>query len=208
MFIVLDGVEGTGKSRQAKELVKVLQTSGLDVVLTREPGSSSIGPELRSVLLRPGLTIDPKAEALLMMAERTQHVREVILPVLERNAIVVCDRFSPSTYAYQGFARGLGFDWIREINEWASAGLVPDLTVLFDLDPVIGLSRKTGDEIQRMEEEDLSFHNAVRAAYRQLPELLPNTVLIDAGGEYEEVQTRFYQLLGEQFPVLKSHLSK
>lgn len=202
MFIVFDGVEGTGKSSQMRDLACQLQGTGMDVLVTREPGGSSMGADLRTILLTPDRDVDPRAEALLMLAERAQHVAEVIKPALERGALVLCDRFATATYAYQGHARGLGMGRLREMSEWSSQGIVPDLTVIFDLDPAVGLARKTGAEIQRMEQESLDFHQRVRTAFRSLPTFLPNTVLLEAEGTYDEVAARLRRLLVKEVPDL------
>lgn len=167
VFIVLEGGDASGKSTQQRMLVDHLVSRGREVVATFEPGATSIGRSIRKLLLDSDEPFDPIAEALLMAADRAQHVAEVVRPALERGADVVSDRFLPSSFAYQGVARGVGVDAIERANQLATGGLVPDLVVVIDVPEVVALARRT-DKPDRMERESREFHESVRAAYREL----------------------------------------
>ena len=165
-FIVLEGGDGSGKSTQRDRLVTWLREQGLEVVSSREPGGTGLGIELRRTLL-DGDHLDPRAEALLMAADRAQHVAEVIRPALARDAWVVSDRHVPSSLVYQGVVRGLGVDAIAALSGFATDGLVPDLVVMLDVDDDTAESRRS-PRADRMEREGETFHTAVRQAYRDL----------------------------------------
>lgn len=173
-FITLEGPEGAGKTVIARRLVAELERLGRDVVSTREPGGTRLGERLRSILLLQGTDdvaspVDPRADALLFNAARAQLVAEVIRPALDRGAIVLCARFTDSTIAYQGYGAGLPLDELRAIAAVATGGLVPDLTILLDVPPAIGLGRKTGASRNRFEAAfDLAFHERVRAGFLAL----------------------------------------
>ncbi|MEP6961306.1 MAG: dTMP kinase [Acidobacteriota bacterium] len=165
-FITFEGPEGAGKSTQLRLLSKRLRDAGQEVVETQEPGGTPIGLQIRGILLdRANTHLRPTAELLLMFASRAQNVDEVILPALASGKIVLCDRFTDSTVAYQGAARGLGLDVVYDVDRIACRGLVPHLTLLIDIDAETGLARA---EQTRMEEQPIAFHRAVRAAYHQL----------------------------------------
>lgn len=174
-FITLEGGEGAGKSSIVKavktHLDKRLENSNVETLYTREPGSSSIGDKIRNIILEvnnDNIQLTKKAEALLFAAERAQHMTEKILPVLNNNGIVVCDRFIDSSYAYQAEARGLG-DFIQNLNLWTTEGRIPDLTIIIDIDPEIGIQRKNDQkELNKMEQESLDFHRQVRQAFLKL----------------------------------------
>lgn len=178
-FITLEGPEGAGKTVLAKRLVGELERRGPEVVLTREPGGTRLGERLRSILLaqrgdETEAPVDPRADALLFNAARAQLVAEVIRPALERGATVVCARFADSTLAYQGYGAGLPLDELRSVAAVATGGLVPDLTVLLDVPPAIGLGRKTGAARNRFEASfDLAFHERVRAGFLALASAEP-----------------------------------
>ena len=158
-FITIEGVEGAGKSTLRSGLTDAARKFGMEVVVTREPGATTLGRSLRSLLLSPENThIDPLAELMLFSADRAQHVREVIRPALERGALVICDRFIHSTLAYQGHGRGLDLTALKFLNNLVTGGLTPDLVLLLDLDPEIGLTRAQ----HRVEKSTASFNlNAV-----------------------------------------------
>jgi dTMP kinase len=166
VFVVLEGGDGCGKSTQLQLLVSRLRDLGREVVATREPGATEAGAAIRSLVLGGG-DLDPRAEALLIAADRAEHVAEVILPALERGAIVVSDRYIPSSLAYQGVARGLGVDEIALLSEWATGGLAPDLVIVLDVSPSEAAGRRARPE-DRMEREPDSFRAAVNQAYRDL----------------------------------------
>ena len=179
-FITLEGPEGAGKTVIAKQLVAELERGGREVVSTREPGGTRLGERLRSILLAQraddGLApVDPRADALLFNAARAQLVADVIRPALDRGAIVVCARFTDSTLAYQGYGAGLPVDQLRSVAAVATGGLVPDLTVLLDVPPAVGLRRKTGASRNRFEASfDLAFHERVRAGFLALAAAEPD----------------------------------
>lgn len=169
MFIVFEGGEGCGKSTQAKALHRHVIRDGRAAILTREPGGTSLGERVRRSLKRPGRTpISPLAELFLFAAARAQLVNEVISPALQAGTAVVCDRYSYSTLAYQGYGRGLDQDIIRLVNSAATGGLSPDLIVLLDIPARAGLGRKKGRDGDRFESESLAFHNRVRRGYLEM----------------------------------------
>ncbi|HUQ40609.1 MAG TPA: dTMP kinase [Acidimicrobiales bacterium] len=183
-FIVFEGGEGCGKSTQATELAH-----HLGALLTREPGGTPVGERIRDQVLHSPATITPRAEVLLFLAARAQHVDEVILPALERGRDVVCDRFSGSTIAYQGWGRGLDSAGFRESVAWAAAGVRPDLTVLLQLDAEEA-RRRMGAPGDRIESEDLDFHRRVDDGFRHVAAEEPGWVTVDASGAVEEVAAR------------------
>jgi dTMP kinase len=188
LFVAFEGGEGVGKSTQIVAAAKWLRELGHDVVETREPGGTPLGGELRRLLLDPAGQVAPRAEALLYAADRAQHVESVIRPALDAGQIVLTDRYVDSTLAYQGAGRGL--DNTRLVTTWATGGLVPDLTVLLDLDPSVGLrragARATPD---RLEAASLAFHEAVRSGFLALAAEVPERyAVIDAGGDPDAVE--------------------
>ena len=189
-FITFEGSEGSGKSTQIKILKDFLQKQGIDVVLTREPGGTEVSEKIRNLLLdKQNKLLCTDAELLLVFASRSQHLHELIIPSLEQGKWVICDRFTDATFAYQGTARGLGFDKILPIKNWVQGELSPDLTLLFDLDVSIGLDRasKRG-EADRFESEKVDFFNKVRKGYIRIAENEPQRVkLIDASESIDKV---------------------
>jgi len=172
LFVSLEGGEGAGKSTLIKAIAKYMNALEPDteVVVTREPGGGSIGAAVRQIVLNEQFhNLDPRAEALLFAADRAQHVAEVIRPAIDRGALVVCDRYIDSSIAYQGHARGLGAEQIENLSAWGSGHTLPDLTVVIDIDPHVGIARKTAQqETNRMENLDINFHHAVRQAFLDL----------------------------------------
>ncbi len=193
LFLTIEGAEGAGKTTQAERLRARLASTGREVVLTREPGGTTLGERIRGLLLEPGgASHEPRADALLFNAARAQLVAEVILPALARGAIVVSTRFADSTLAYQGYAAGLPLDELRALERLATGGLRPRLTVVLDLPVEVGLGRKVGDELTRFETEfDSAFHRAVRAGFLALAAAEPERfVVVDAEGDAELVAER------------------
>ena len=188
-FITLEGVEGCGKSTAAQRLYVELTSEGTPIMLTREPGGSSIGGPLREMLLtHQDIILEAEAEAMIFAADRVQHVREKISPALHNGITVLCDRYLDSSVAYQGYARGLGVERIRDLSLWGTGGLLPDLTVLVDLDPVVGLARKQGDDFNKMEARGLEFHEKVREGFLSLAAAEPERfVVVDGSGTEDEV---------------------
>jgi dTMP kinase len=213
-FIALEGGEGAGKSTQAEQLAGWLRAKGHEVVLTFEPGATEVGRRLRAVLLdhhdatgtaHPALS--PRTEALLFAADRAEHVNAVVVPALERGAIVLTDRYIDSSVAYQGAGRDLGTEAVRDINEWATSGLQPDLTVLLDVDPVLGRRRRTaGDAAEdRLESEADDFHARIRAAFLDLAAARPeNYLVLPARLPAEELAARILDRVEALLPIAPS----
>jgi dTMP kinase len=178
VFIAFEGGEGAGKSSRARALTDRLRASGVDVVLTHEPGDTRIGPQVRQIVLDVGTgQLDPRAEALLYAADRAEHVAEVIRPALARGQVVVNDRFTDSSIAYQGVGRGLGVQTVASISQFATGGLVADLTVLLDVPAHLGRRRLSGPE-DRLEREPDEFHERVRSAFLELAAAAPSRYLV------------------------------
>ena len=197
-FIVLEGGDGCGKSTQREVLVEWLRAEGVEVVVTHEPGATALGTELRALLL-DGEVIDARAEALLMAADRAQHVAEKVRPALARGAWVVSDRHVPSSLVYQGVVRGLGVDAVAALSEFATGGLVPDLVVLLDVDDATAEARRSA-EADRMEREGDAFHAAVREAYRELAAQF-GWAVVNGSGDPETVAARVFENV---LPLLKT----
>jgi len=172
-FIVFDGVEGCGKSTQLARVAEALRATGHDPVLTHEPGGTPVGEGVRSLLLAPEYPeMDPLTEIFLFCASRAQHVQQIIAPALEAGRMVLCDRFDAATVAYQGHAGGQGVELVERISGEATGGVTPDLTVVLDLDPTVGMKRKFGpeafegnEEADRIERQELAFHEKVREGF-------------------------------------------
>lgn len=192
MFITLEGPEGSGKTSAIKKVVKRLEELGYAIVETREPGGTPIAEQIRNVILDVNNTsLDPRAEALLYAASRRQHLVEKVWPAIKEGKIVICDRFIDSSLAYQGGARNLGIDNVIGINMFATEDTWPDLTLLFDIEPEIGLKRIASNanrEVNRLDLEKLEFHKMVRNTFLQLSKRYPQRyVVIDASKSIEEV---------------------
>ena len=188
-FVAFEGGEGTGKSTQA-----AIAAQRLDGLLTREPGGTEVGERVRSLVLDSALHIDDRAEALLMAAARAQHVAEVIEPALALGRDVVTDRFTGSSLAYQGIARGLGVEEVMALSTFATAGLVPDAVILLDLPPAISSTRLTGAP-DRMERAGVAFHQRVADGFRSLAAGDPSWTVVDAHGTVEDVAARVAMVL-------------
>ena len=190
-FIVFEGPEGSGKSTQASRLAARLRSSGLPVRLTREPGGTAIGEQVRAILLSDeSAEMRPETEALLYAAARAQHVAEVLRPGVERGEVVICDRFADSSIAYQAGGRGLPAEEVTGIQRLATGGLTPDLRILLDLPAEAGLARRfsAGEDVNRLDRAELAFHQRVRDCYLGLAAAAPEVwAVIDAGRSPEEV---------------------
>jgi dTMP kinase len=198
VFVVLEGGEGSGKTTQVARLVQRLRAEGYDVVDTFEPGGTALGARLRELFLHEGGAIDARAELLLVAADRAQHVEELIAPALARGAVVVCDRFSPSTLAYQGFGRRLPLDVVAEVCRLAEGDIEPDVVIVLDVNDDVARRRAPRDP-DRLERAGDEFHAAVRRAYR---ELAPQQrwVLVDANGGVDDVA-------GKVWAAVQPHLA-
>jgi dTMP kinase len=198
VFISFEGIEGTGKTIQSKLLYEHFKKTGYTIILTEEPGGTSIGLKIRDVLLSvENKEITPVTELLLYNASRAQHLKEVILPALKKGGIVITDRFSDSTVAYQGYGRGIDLKLIDSLERIVTEGLKPDITLLLDLDVETGLLRNKGiNKTDRFELEDLEFHKKVRDGYIQIAAKEPGRIkLIDASGSIEEIQGKIIDMV-------------
>jgi dTMP kinase len=198
LFITFEGGEGAGKSTVLSRINERLEKEGYDVLATREPGGSLIAEKIRQVILDPSHTeMDSRTEALLYAAARRQHLVETVLPHLKKGGLVLCDRFVDSSLVYQGVARGIGVDDVRNINLFATEGKLPDLTLFFDVVPEIGLARITnhdGREFNRLDRESLKFHEQVRGAYHQLHKQEPERIrMVDASHPLEKVMVETWE---------------
>jgi len=191
-FITFEGPEGAGKTSVLEKLMKDIKDMDIEPVFTREPGGIHIAEKIREVILHKDHTeMDPRTEALLYAAARRQHLVEKVIPAIESGKVVFCDRFIDSSLAYQGHARGLGIDEVFSINEFAINGVMPDLTFYFKIDPEVGLQRiaKSSErEKNRLDLENLSFHQKVQEGYQKVLERFPDRmIVIDAEKSIEEV---------------------
>lgn len=188
LFITFEGPDGAGKTTILGMVAEKLQ----NVLVTREPGGIDIAEQIRQVILaKENTAMDPRTEALLYAAARRQHLAERVRPALEEGKLVLCDRFVDSSLAYQGYARGLGIDEVWSINQFAIEEMMPELTIYFDIKPELGLTRinkNKGREVNRLDLENLEFHQRVREGYHILMDRFPNRIVkIDASGAIDEV---------------------
>lgn len=189
IFITLEGPDGSGKSTISKFLLDYFKKRKIDFIFTREPGGTPIGENIRKIILdKRNINMSPRTEALLYAASRSQHISEKIKPALDDGKVVVCERFVLSSLAYQGYARGLGIEEVKDINDFAIEGVIPDLTLFFNVDPIYALNRKTNrKEGDRLEKEGVNFHSKVYDGYKKLISLYPEKIkLIDASKSIEE----------------------
>lgn len=194
IFITFEGGDGAGKTTLIDKIYQYLQKSVKDVIKTRAPGGTKTGREIRELLLhKSDVPLSKRAELLLFLADRAQHVEELILPTIAQGEVVLCDRFNDSTIAYQGGARGFTDKLVRDLCNFACDGLKPDLTLYLDLDPKIGFERsqKAGLKKDRIESEALKFHQKIRKTYKQIAKKEPKRfIIIDASKTPEEVYTQ------------------
>lgn len=180
IFITIEGCEGCGKSTQSELLKKYLKNKGLNVVLTREPGGSTVAEKVRNILLNPNLKITPLCELMLYESARVQHIEDIVKPNLAKGFAVICDRFTDSTLAYQGYGRKIDIKTIEKLNDIATLGIKPDLTIYLDIDPKIGIARakakKCFDNGDRIERENIKFHNSVRKGFLALAKKYPKRI--------------------------------
>jgi dTMP kinase len=196
----LEGVEGSGKSTQIRHLAEMLTRTGCRVLQTREPGGTATAEAIRHILLTLSShePVTPEAEALLILAARCQHVTHFIMPALRGGTVVLCDRFSDSTLAYQGFGRGLDLQWLRAANEVATGGLTPDLTLVLDLPVSVGLARRRADRGQqnRLDRETERFHRKVRRGFLSLAAEDPVRIkIVNANRPAQEVRDELIEIV-------------
>lgn len=199
-FIAFEGPNGVGKSTQLRRLAVTLRQQGWGTIVTREPGGTPVGEAIRDVLLNPGLEIDPLPEFLLYLASRAQHVRRVILPALEAGQVVLTDRFAGASIAYQGHGRGLNLEFVEGLNRRVTGGLTPDLTLLLNLDPAVGLAR-VGDlrrNEDRLKRADLAFHQRARDGFLAVAAGDPSWVVLDALLPEEELALVIWETVREK----------
>jgi dTMP kinase len=198
-FITFEGPEGSGKTTQLHLMAPWLTSQGFATVVTREPGGTPVGERIRDVLHDCAHTeMTSEAEILLYSASRAQHVGEIIQPAMAAGKIVLCDRFYDSTYAYQGYGRGLSMDALRQITTFATQGLVPDLTLYLDVQPEIGIARReaSGEALNRLDREALAFHHRVREGYLALMKEEPHRWrYVDAMGTPEAIQATLREII-------------
>lgn len=207
LFLTFEGIEGSGKSTQCAYLAQALRREGLQVHETREPGGTPLAERIRELLLTPPADgTDPMtsyAEVCLLLAARSQHVKHVIEPALRRRAIVVCDRFSDSTMAYQGYGRGMPIPDLQHMDRLATRGLTPHLTLVFDLPPARGLARRRGAGQNRIDQESLTFHTRVRKGFLTLAAQAPNRIcIVDGTPDPETVAKHVMTLVHPLLPPL------
>lgn len=203
LFITLEGPEGSGKTSAIKIVKEQLEKEGHQIIMTREPGGTPISEQIRNVILDKGNTaMDYRTEALLYAASRRQHLVEKVWPNVKEGKIVICDRYLDSSLAYQGYARELGVEDILNVNMYATEGTFPDLTLLFDLEPEVGLARINANsdrEVNRLDLEKLSFHHRVRNGYLELAKRFPDRyVIINAALPLEEVASNALKAIKER----------
>ena len=202
-FITLEGGEGAGKTTIANELIQKLSELGIETLYTREPGGIKIAEQIREVILdRENTEMDSRTEALLYAAARRQHLVEKVKPAMDAGKIVLCDRFVDSSIVYQGYARGIGMDEVREINQFAIEGFMPDMTIFFDIKPEDGLARiaaNSGREVNRLDLEGLEFHQLVYEGYKIRANLFSERIVtVDATQSIQAVTNEICQLILEK----------
>jgi dTMP kinase len=208
IFITLEGIDGCGKSTQREMLASILRQRGFDVVVTREPGGTDIGEGIRQLMVSDAsVNIAPTTELLLYVAARAQHVAQLIKPSLEAGRIVVSDRYTDSTVAFQGYGRGLDLDIVEKLNRFATGGLTPDLTIVFDLDPETARgrsgSRPVGGLLGSFDEQNFEFHQRMRAGYLSMAKSDPSRIrVVDASGSAEDTHAQVISLVLEKLEEL------
>lgn len=200
-FITFEGVEGCGKSLQACILVERLRADGWDAMLTKEPGGTPVGKHIRDVLLATHpINIDDRCELMLFLADRAQHVGEIIIPALREGKIVVCERYADSTMAYQHYGLGLPFELVEQLNEFVTQSVKPNLTIVLDLEPSEGQQRKyaTSNVLDRIERRPLAFHERVRYGYLEIARREPERVIvINASRTPEEIADEVWSIVNQ-----------
>jgi dTMP kinase len=199
-FITLEGMDGCGKSTQLEMLARALERRGLDALVTREPGGTPLGEGVRELLVSDAVDIGRAAELFLIVGARAQHVAQLIKPALAAGRIIICDRYTDSTVAFQGYGRGIDLSFIDRMNRFATEEVTPDLTIIFDLEPELARTRLSarpvGGLLGALDEEALEFHARVREGYRRLAASEPSRVrVVDASGTPEETHAKVMSLV-------------
>lgn len=203
LLITLEGIDGCGKTTQARLLAEWLQAEGHDVLLTRQPGGTAIGEQLRELVLSPQNHIPPEAELFLYLADRAVHVAEVVVPALQRGSVVVCERYTDSTLAYQGYGRGLDLGLLRRLNELATGGVTPDLTLVLDMPAAE--ARLDVTRLDRLESVGDGFRERVAEGFRELARGEPERVkLVDGRESIPEVQARISALVSAVLEIART----
>ena len=199
LFISFEGIDGCGKSTQADLLRSYLESKGEQVELLREPGGTALSEQIREILLNPNNEkMDPSTESILLSASRAQLTREIIIPALERGNVVICDRYADSTLAYQGYGRGINLEWLEKLNEFATAGLKPDITLLVDLPVDEALNRMQSKSFDRIEMEGIEFLEKVRSGYLELTDRFSKRYfMIDGMETIEEMSKKIINKIEE-----------
>ena len=199
LFISFEGIDGCGKSTQADLLRSYLESKGEQVELLREPGGTALSEQIREILLNPNNDkMDPSTESILLSASRAQLTREIIIPALERGNVVICDRYADSTLAYQGYGRGINLEWLEKLNEFATAGLKPDITLLVDLPVDEALNRMQSKSFDRIEMEGIEFLDKVRSGYLELTDRFSKRYfMIDGMETIEEMSKKIINKIEE-----------
>ncbi len=191
IFITFEGPDGSGKTTAINEVIKYFENLNFNIVKTREPGGSELAEKIRNLILDKDNPIDKHAEALLYAASRAQHINDTIKPALDKGEVVLCDRFIDSSLAYQGVARGLGIDEVLKLSEFAIQGILPDLTIFFDIAPKDAIQRikdNSQREVNRLDLEKLSFHEKVYSGYKKVTDMYPKRIkVIDASKDIPKV---------------------
>jgi len=200
-FITFEGADGCGKTTQIELLNKYLQENGKETLLTREPGAKGLGVKLREILLNYDGEVSPNCESFLFLADRAQHIDCIIKPALDSGKIILCDRHTDSTVAYQGYGRGLDIDRINFLNSIATSGLKPDLTIVFDIDIETSMKR-VGSTKDRMESAGMEFFNKVRQGYLEIAKKEPNRVkVINSSDTIENIHRQVLELVNKLWQV-------
>lgn len=195
LLVTFEGIEGSGKSTQIELARGYAEEEGYPCLVTKEPGGTPLGEEIRNFLLDRGdLSIDPLAELFLIEADRAQHVADVIRPALEKGYMILCDRYTDATIAYQGYGRGVNIDFVEELNRWATGGLVPHQTIVLDCPVDVGMARAEGKD--RFEREGHEFHRRVREGYLRIAQQDPQRVKVVSGkGERAVIQEEIRRII-------------
>lgn len=200
LFITFEGADGCGKTTQLKLLFEYLKKQGREVIITREPGCKGLGEKIREILLNYDGEVSDRCESFLFMADRAQNIDVIVNPAVESGKIVLCDRHTDSSVAYQGYGRGISIDKIKHLNELAVNGQKPDLTFIFDIDAQTSMKR-VGNEKDRMENSGMDFYNRVRNGYLEIAKQEPNRVkIIDASKSIEEIHAEVLKII-ESFSI-------